>query len=205
MKNTATKYHATAPKKKITGQVIKAKPDAAKGLRDLLVDELKDIYWAEKEMVKAIPKMIKNASSEELVDALTSHLEATKTHVTRLEKVFASLGEKAVAKKCEAISGLLEEGKEIMEETSKGAVRDAGIILAAQKVEHYEIATYGTLRIFAKTLGENDATALLESTLEEEKEADVSMTVLAEASINMEAAGEGSINEEKSSAKSKRK
>ena len=205
MKNTATKPSVSTNKKKITGTVIKAKPDAAKGLRDLLVVELKDIYWAEKEMVKALPKMVKNASSEELVNALASHLEATKTHVTRLEKVFASLGEKAVAKKCEAIAGLLEEGKEIMEETAKGAVRDAGIILAAQKVEHYEIATYGTLRIFARTIGETSAATFLESTLEEEKEADVLMTVIAEASINVEAAGKNGDSRAKSSDKSKRK
>ena len=205
MKNATLKPSQTGSKKNITGNAVKAKPDAAKGLRDLFVDELKDIYWAEKELLKAIPKMIKNATSEELADALTSHLQVTKNHVTRLEKVFASIGEKAEAKKCEAMAGLLKEGGEIMEETEKGVVRDAGIILAAQKVEHYEIATYGTLHIFADTIGETIAASLLESTLEEEKEADVALTKIAESSINVEAAKEDNNRDEMVTAKSKRK
>lgn len=205
MKNATLKPSQTGSKKNITGKAVKAKPDAAKGLRDLFVDELKDIYWAEKELLKAIPKMIKNATSEELADALTSHLQVTKNHVTRLEKVFASIGEKAEAKKCEAMAGLLKEGGEIMEETEKGVVRDAGIILAAQKVEHYEIATYGTLHIFADTIGETIAASLLESTLEEEKEADVALTKIAESSINVEAAKEDNNRDEMVTAKSKRK
>ena len=160
--------------------------DVAKGLRDLFVDELKDIYWAEKTLTKAIPKMIKNASDEELVAALTDHLQVTEGHVTRLEQVFEAIGEKAVAKKCEAMAGLVKEAAEIMEDTEKGTVRDAGIISAGQKVEHYEIATYGTLAAFAKTLGEDEAAELLLATLGEEKEADEKLSEIAD-TINVEA------------------
>jgi len=174
----------TAPEKG-----LKAKPDAAQGLRDLLCDELKDIYWAEKALTKAIPKMIKNATDENLKEALTGHLEETKQHVTRLEKVFSSIDEKAVAKKCEAMAGLIKEAEEIMEGTEHGVVRDAGIILAGQKVEHYEIATYGTLFSFANILGEDEAAALLEETLEEEKAADKKLSEISD-SINVDAAEE---------------
>ena len=160
----------------------------AAGLRELFVDELKDIYWAEQAITQAIPKMIKNASSQELVQALTMHLEETKNQVVRLESVFSSIGEKAEVKKCEATAGLIKEAEEIMESTEKGVVRDAGIISAAQKVEHYEIATYGTLRTFAKTLGEEEAMALLQETLDEEKGADLKLTKIAESHINAEAA-----------------
>ena len=170
-----------------TSKGVPAKSDAAQGLRDLFVNELKDVYWAEKELTKAIPKMIKNATSDELVEALTGHLEETKTHVTRLEEVFSSIGEKAVAKKCEAMAGLTKEAGEIMEETEQGVVRDAGIILAGQKVEHYEIATYGTLASFARTLGEDEAASLLEETLNEEKAADEKLSEISD-SINVDAA-----------------
>ncbi len=166
----------------------KSKSGVAHGLRTLLVNELKDIYWAEKALTKAIPKMINNASTNELIQALTGHLEATKEHVTRLEQVFSSLGEKVEEKKCEAIFGLIKEAEDIMAHTEKGMVRDAGIILASQKVEHYEIATYGTLCCFAKTLGEDEAAALLHETLSEEKEADQKLTEIAESFINAEAA-----------------
>ncbi|MFM9911199.1 MAG: ferritin-like domain-containing protein [Chitinophagaceae bacterium] len=163
------------------------KNGVAQGLRDLFVDELKDIYWAEKALTKAIPKMIKNTTDGGLLKALTGHLEVTKTHVKRLEDVFAAIDEKAVAKKCEAMAGLVKEAEEIMESTEEGMVRDAGIISAAQKVEHYEIATYGTLCAFAKTLGEHDAAEMLLETLNEEKEADEKLTEIAEMSINVEA------------------
>ncbi len=166
---------------------VKAKSDAAQGLRDLFVDELKDIYWAEKELTKAIPKMIKNATDEKLKEALTGHLEETKNQVARLEEVFSSIGEKAVAKKCEAMIGLTKEAGEIMEATEQGVVRDAGIIAAGQKVEHYEIATYGTLASFAKILGETDVVSLLEETLNEEKAADKKLSEISD-SINVEAA-----------------
>lgn len=168
----------------------KAKPDAAEGLRELFVDSLKDIYWAEKALTKALPKMSKNATTEALVTAIEGHTEVTLQQVERLEKVFGLLGEKAVAKKCEAMDGLIKEGQDIMESTEAGPVRDAGIIAASQKIEHYEIATYGTLRAFAKTLGEDEVAGLLEETLAEEKEADVTLTEAAYNSINFEAAGE---------------
>jgi ferritin-like metal-binding protein YciE len=180
-------------------QKSKAKPgksngDDSEGLRSLLVDELKDIYWAEKALVKALPKMVSNASSDELAEAITSHLEETKQHVTRLEEVFAVFNETPQTKKCEAMSGLIEEAEELIEDMEEGVVRDAGLILAAQKVEHYEIATYGTLVAFANTLGEDEASSLLQETLAEEKEADVKLTEIAESSINVEAASEDAEN-----------
>lgn len=182
-KTTPTKT-ATAPKPKAA---VKPKKTAAEGLRDLFVDSLKDIYWAEQALTKALPKMAKNASTPKLIDAINEHLEETKGHVTRLEQVFASIGEKAEAKKCDAMAGLIEEGEGILEETEPGAVRDAGIIAAAQKVEHYEIATYGTLAAFARTLGENEAVDLLMHTLHEEKEADRTLTEAAYNHINFDA------------------
>jgi ferritin-like metal-binding protein YciE len=168
------------------------KSDVAQGLRDLFLDSLKDIYGAEKALTVALPKMAKNASSPELVDALHQHLDVTKAQVTRLEKVFAAVGEKAAAKKCAAMEGLIEEAEEIMKETEHGMVRDAGIILAGQKVEHYEIATYGTLCAFAKTLGEHEARNLLHETLTEEKDADEKLTMIAESFVNEGAADDDS-------------
>jgi ferritin-like metal-binding protein YciE len=159
----------------------------AEGLRDLFVDELRDIYWAEKALTKAIPKMIKNATSQDLVDALEDHLQVTRGHVERCEKVFDILGKPARAKKCEAMEGLTKEAEEIMNSTEDGVVRDAGIISAAQKVEHYEIATYGTLCAFAKTLGESEIADLLGQTLKEERECDDRLTGIAESNINEEA------------------
>ena len=178
---------STSKKANKSNAVEREESETSEGLRQLFVDELKDIYWAEKAMTKAIPKMIKNATSEELQNALTDHLEVTENQVKRLEEVFDSIGTKVQAKKCDAMEGLIKEAGSIMEETEKGPVRDAGIISAAQKVEHYEIASYGTLVAFAKILGENEAAALLGETLEEEKEADESLTQIAESSINLEA------------------
>jgi ferritin-like metal-binding protein YciE len=157
------------------------------GLNKLFVNELKDVYWAEKALTKAIPKMVKKASSEELRNALEEHLAETEEQVSRLEQVFESIEQKVSSKKCEAMAGLIKEAEEIMSETEEGVVRDAGIISAAQKVEHYEIATYGTLCAFAKTLGHDDALSLLEETLNEEKNADETLTQIAETSINVEA------------------
>ncbi len=184
-KKAPTKKAAT---KKASSKAEKGKPDAAHGLRELFENELKDIYWAEKALTKAIPKMIKNATSSELIEALKDHLTVTEGQVTRLEDVFEAIEMKPQAKKCEAMAGLIKEAEEIMTDTEKGVVRDAGIILAGQKVEHYEIATYGTLRAFARILGEDKAAFLLEETLGEEKEADEKLSEIAEASINMEAA-----------------
>lgn len=168
--------------------VVKAKPDAAQGLRDFFEDGLKDIFWAEHALTKALPKMAKNATSSKLIHAFEHHLKETEEHITRLEKVFESLGLKAVGKKCDAMDGLLKEADGIMAETEFGVVRDAAMIAAAQKVEHYEIATYGTLRAYAVTLGESKAVTLLAKTLEEEKKADVTLTEIALAEINIEAA-----------------
>lgn len=159
-------------------------------LMKLFEDELKDIYWAEKALTKALPKMAKNATNEDLVTALEKHLEETEAQVEKLEQVFEVIGKKAQAKKCEAMAGLVKEAQEIMKDTDKGAMRDAGIISAGQKVEHYEIATYGTLRQFANTLGLNDAAKLLQEILDEEKAADEKLTEVAEATINMQAASE---------------
>lgn len=156
-------------------------------LMELFEDELKDIYWAEKALMKAIPKMIKNATSNELIDALTSHLSETKNQVSRVEQVFDSIDKKASAKKCDAMEGLIKEAEDIMESCESGAMCDAGIISAAQKVEHYEIASYGTLRQFADTLGLKKAVSLLEATLKEEKAADQKLTKVATTAVNVEA------------------
>jgi ferritin-like metal-binding protein YciE len=159
-------------------------------LQKLFEEELKDIYWAEKALVKAIPKMIKKASSQELIDALEAHLNETEEQVKRVEQVFAVLGKDAKTKKCEAMQGLIDEAESIMGESDEGVMRDAAIISAAQKIEHYEIATYGTLRTFAQTLSLNEAVTLLEQTLNEEKSADEKLTEVAESTINVEAAAE---------------
>lgn len=152
------------------------------------VDELKDIYWAEQHLAKALPKMQKAATSEELAAAFEKHTQETEQHITVLEQVFELLGEKAAGKKCDAMAGLLEEAKGIMEDTDSGTmVRDAGLIIAAQKVEHYEIATYGTLRTFAENMGHTDVQNLLQQTLDNEKETDVALTEIAENYVNEEA------------------
>lgn len=187
-KSTGTTAKKATPKTANSTRTIKPKASAADGLRELFIDSLKDIYWAEKALTKALPKMAKNATSENLKTALEDHLNVTKEQVSRLEQVFEIIGKKAVAKKCDAMEGLIKEGESIMEETQPGAVRDAGIIAASQKIEHYEIATYGTLCAFAKTLGEDDAMQLLEATLAEEKEADVTLTEAAYNTINFDAA-----------------
>ena len=160
-------------------------------LLTLFSDSIKDIYWAEKNLVKALPKMRKAATSEELADAITDHIEVTKGQVARLEQVFQLLGKKAQAKKCEAMEGLIKEGESIVEDTEDGtASRDVGIILASQKIEHYEIATYGGLAQLASTLGLSEIADLLGETLSEEKEADKLLSEVAENGINYEAAVE---------------
>lgn len=160
-------------------------------LKSFFTDELKDIYWAEKHIVSTLPKMQKAATSQELKNAFVTHLEQSKTHVSRLEQAFEALGEKAQAKKCEAMAGIIEEGKRIIEETEEGtATRDVGLILAAQKVEHYEISTYGGLAQLAVTLGLAEVADILKQTLQEEKETDELLTQLAETSVNYKAAEE---------------
>lgn len=154
-------------------------------LEEFFIEELKDIYWAEKHLTKAIPKMQKAATSTDLADAFADHLTATQEHVARLERVFEIFGKKPQAKKCEAMDGIVKEGEDIISETEKGsATRDVGLILAAQKVEHYEIATYGGLTQLAKTIGRNDVAEILHQTLGEEKQADELLTSLAESNIN---------------------
>lgn len=151
-------------------------------------DSLKDIYWAEKHLVKALGKMQKAATTNELKSAIEDHIGQTEGHVERLEQVFELFGKKPQAKKCEAMEGLTKEGESIVEETEEGSMtRDAGIILAAQKVEHYEIATYGTLRQLAVTMGQDQIAEILSQTLEEEKQTDEGLTQIAEHNINWEA------------------
>ena len=153
--------------------------------------EIKDIYWAEKHLVKTLPKMIKAATSAQLKSAFTNHLAQTKVHCERLEQVFGLLGKKPQAKKCEAMEGITKEGEGIIEETQAGtATRDVGLIFAGQKVEHYEIATYGGLIQLAKTLGMEDCAEIMQQTLNEEKMADDGLTDIAENNINYQSAEE---------------
>jgi len=165
-------------------------------LRSLLESELKDIYWAEKASTKALLKMVKNASSQELVNAINTHLEETKEHIEKVEEVFDIIGTKAVGKKCLAMEGLIHEAEALMEENEEGPQRDAAIISAAQKMEHYEIASYGTLSSFAHTLGLMKAFSLLEEILEQEKNADATLTEIAVSVINIEALHEEEAEEE---------
>jgi ferritin-like metal-binding protein YciE len=159
-------------------------------LKDLLVDELKDLYHAETQLVKALPKMAKAATNPDLKNGFTSHLEQTRGHVTRLEQALRLLGESPKGKTCYAMEGLVKEGGEAIDTDAPDAVKDANLIGAAQRVEHYEIAAYGTVHTYANILGEDEAASLLEETLEEEKETDQKLTQLAE-QINVQAAGEG--------------
>ena len=178
----------TTNKQKPTGRTGKMQNSE---FHKFFVDELKDIYWAENHLVKALPKMQKAATSSELRAAFEKHTQETQMHIQTLEQVFQLLDEKAVAKKCDAMVGLLEEANSIIEDTNKGTmIRDAALILAAQKVEHYEIGTYGTLRTFAENMGHSDIVDLLQQTLDNEKATDAALTAIAEASINEQAAAE---------------
>src|ERR1051325_610520 len=156
-------------------------------LKDLYIDELKDVYDAENQIAKALPKMAKEAGNEELRAAIEQHLDQTQTQIERLEQIFEELGEKAKGTKCEATKGLLEEAKRMMEEAEDEDVRDAAIIGSAQKVEHYEIAAYGTLRTYAELLGFDEQAELIQETLDEEKETDENLTELAVSCINLDA------------------
>jgi ferritin-like metal-binding protein YciE len=177
----------SAPKKQSSN---KSESDES-SLMELFIDGLKDVYWAEKALVKVLPKMVKAAGAQELKTAIENHIEITKEQVNRLEEAFGILGKKAQAVKCDAMEGLIKEGMGIIEETDKGtATRDVGIILASQKIEHYEIATYGGLAQLAKTLGLEEVKNLLGETLAEEKEADELLTEVAENNINVQAASE---------------
>jgi ferritin-like metal-binding protein YciE len=165
-------------------------------LQTLFEKELKDLYNAEKQLVTALPRIAKAATAPDLRDAITSHLRETQGHVTRLERIFKSLDLPARGKKCKGMEGLIEEGKEILEEDGEGEVIDAALISAAQRVEHYEIAAYGCLITYAETLGHDDAAGLLKQTLSEEEAADEKLTQLAEGGINQAAAAVGAGSEE---------
>ncbi|MCW5979478.1 MAG: ferritin-like domain-containing protein [Bryobacteraceae bacterium] len=156
-------------------------------LAAVFLDELRDTYDAERQLTRALPKVAKSASSEEFREAITMHLEETKGQVQRLESVFESIGQKARGKKCEGMQGLIGEAQQLMEEHDKGPVLDAALIAAAQKVEHYEIAAYGSLCAWAEALGYHDAVDLLKETLEEEKTADEKLTEVAASGVNEEA------------------
>lgn len=158
-----------------------------KTLHDLYVNELRDLYNAENQILKALPKMIKAASSTELQEGFSEHLEQTREHVSRLEQIFEKLEEKPKGKKCKAMEGLLEEGSELVSEDAEPSVKDAGLISAAQKVEHYEMAGYGCVRTWARLLGEHEAADLLQQTLDEEGLTDKKLTELAESMINAHA------------------
>jgi ferritin-like metal-binding protein YciE len=160
-------------------------------LQEMLVDEIRDLYHAEKQLIKALPKMAKAATHEDLREAIESHLEETREQVTRLEEVFAAMGEKVRAKPCPGMAGIIEEGSELLKEEEKGSVLDAAIIASAQRAEHYEIGAYGTCAAWARLLGLDEVVSLLEQTLEEEKAADKKLTMIAEQEVNQSAANEG--------------
>lgn len=174
-------------------------------LKKLYVEELRDLYNAENQLVKALPKMAKGASSAELKQAFEDHLEQTKEHVERLDEIFGRLGEKPTGKTCKAMKGLVEEGAEMLEEDGEDSVIDAGLIGAAQRVEHYEIAAYGTVRTFANLLGEEEAADLLQQTLDEEGETDKQLSELAEEIVNQEALSGDEEREEASTTSSRRR
>ncbi|HYL12667.1 MAG TPA: ferritin-like domain-containing protein [Terriglobales bacterium] len=163
----------------------------ANSLRELYVEQLRDLYDAEHQIIKALPKMIGEVSSEQLRNALSEHLEITRQQAQRLERIFENMGQKSKSEKCKGMEGLIKEGNDVVKTAEDEDMRDAAIISAAQRVEHYEMAGYGTVRTYAELLGEQEAAQLLQQTLDEEKEADQELTNLAE-QINVEA-GEGEV------------
>ena len=176
---------------------------AVESLNELFVEQLRDLYDAENQLIKALPKMAEGANSDELRQGFEEHLEQTKGHAQRIEQIFEQLGEKVKGKKCKGMEGLIKEGSETLEEDiSDENVQDAAIIAAAQRVEHYEIAGYGTVRTFANLLGQDEAASLLEQTLEEERETDAKLTQLAEA-INVAAEKVDMTNEHEGEKKSR--
>jgi ferritin-like metal-binding protein YciE len=161
---------------------------AEKTLSDLFYDTLKDIYFAERQILKSLPKLAKSAKSEELKSAFLTHREETEGHVERLQQIFEMIGKRAQARTCEAIKGILEEGDEIMEEYAGSEALDAGLLAGGQAVEHYEMSRYGTLKAWATQLGMTDAAAILDQTLQEERKTDALLSKLAEAKVNLKAA-----------------
>jgi len=166
-----------------------------KTMEDLFLEEIRDLLDAEKQITKALPKMVKASTSEDLSAAFNEHLEQTRGHIQRLEQIFSDLGVKSGGVKCKGMEGLLKEGEEMIDMTDAGLVRDAGLIAAAQRVEHYEMAGYGSARTFAQLLGRTDAADLLEETLDEEKETDERLTEIAESMVNERALAEGGSGE----------
>jgi ferritin-like metal-binding protein YciE len=164
----------------------KAMPE--KKLNDLFYDTLKDIYFAERQILKSLPKMAKATQTEELKNAFLTHRDETEGHVERLQQIFEAIGKRAQAKTCEAIKGILEEGEEIMEEYSDSEALDAGLLASAQAVEHYEMSRYGTLKTWAGQLGMKDVVGLLDQTLQEEKKTDALLSKLAQSKVNLKAA-----------------
>ena len=160
-------------------------------LHEMMLDEIRDLYHAEKQMTKALPKLAKAATNDDLREAFEMHLEETQEQITRLEEVFEALGEKVKAKPCPGMAGIIQEGQETMKEDADGAVMDAALIAAAQRAEHYEIGAYGTCIEWARLMGHTEVVSLLEQTLEEEKAADKKLTMLAESEINPAALAEG--------------
>ena len=196
-KSTSASKSRTAGKSKNETSVSKGVGKSNSMLQEFFYESLKDIFWAEKQLTKALPKMQKAATTPELKAAIEEHIAQTKEQVGRLEEVFQLMERKAQSKKCDAMDGLIKEGESIIEETEDGTTtRDVGIIMAAQKVEHYEIATYGGLVQIATVLGEDEVVKLLNQTLEEEKETDAGLTEIAENKINWQAEQEDEEREE---------
>ena len=179
MKNSKTKASGNGAEEEISSKLGK-----------LFEDGVRDIYWAEKALLKSLGKMAKNATSEDLIAALELHQTETEDQVLRLEKIFSLLGKSPRGKKCDGMEGLIKEGESMMDESDEGPMRDAAIIAAAQKAEHYEISSYGTLRTFAQTIGLNEAVSILEETLDEEKETDTKLSELAVSNVNLLAASQ---------------
>jgi len=196
-----TKTAAKTPAKTASKKQAAAKPSGAgqgnTQLEKFFHDSIKDIYWAEKHLTKALPKMQKAATTDQLKEAIGTHITQTQGQVERLEQVFEIMGKKPQAKKCDAMEGIIKEGESIVEETEDGSMtRDVGIIMASQKVEHYEISTYGGLVQLAMVLGMDDVSDILAETLAEEKETDTILSDIAENNINWEAEQEGGEEEE---------
>jgi ferritin-like metal-binding protein YciE len=186
-----SKNQGTTKTTKSSSSKTSGKKDNRSLLREFFVEELQDIYWAEKHLLKELPKLQKAATSDKLADAIEEHISATEEQVNRLEDVFKMMGETPKAKKCEAMEGLMREAHSVIEDTDEEtATRDVALIMACQKAEHYEIATYGSLVQLAKTIGHNDAAEILYQTLEEEKEVDELLTEIAESKVNEEGAME---------------
>lgn len=160
-------------------------------LREFFIEELKDIYWAEKALCKALPKLMKAAANEKLAKAFETHTKETEGQIEKLEQVFELMGEKAVAKKCEAMEGLIKEANSVIEKTEKNTyTRDVGLIMASQKAEHYEIASYGALVVLAQQINEKEVAKLLQEILDEEKKTDITLSIVAESKVNEKAAKE---------------